>query len=131
VPLEEVGLPSSSRHTKILKVNFLKFRASTGDLTLLDEFSLYWTPEPTLKSARRLENLSPKDQGICEFLTSLKVVFDTSFLLTKEYLPGALKAYTNTPRFLPLIKTSTSLSLIIYMFSLQREVVQHQQGGAI
>jgi len=50
-----------------------------------------------------LEDLPPKDQGICEFLTSLKVVFDTSFLLTKEYLPGALKAYTSTSPFLIIV----------------------------
>ena len=54
------------------------------------------------QSARCLEDLSPKDQGICEFLTSLKVVFDTSYLLTKEYLPSSLKTYTGTPHFLPL-----------------------------
>jgi len=44
----------------------------------------------------------------------------TSFLLTKEYLPGAPEAYTGTPRFLPLTKTSISLSLIIYLFFVEK-----------
>jgi len=64
-------------------------------------------PNPRFQSAWRLEDLPPNDQGIFEFLTSLKVVFDTSTLLTKEYLPNALKAYTNTPPFLPLKKKLT------------------------
>ena len=87
---------------KNFKGKFVKVQASIGDPTLLDGFRLYWTPEPNFQSARRLEDLSPKDQGICEFWTSLKVVFDTSYLLTKEYFLGALKAYTGTPHFLPL-----------------------------
>jgi len=87
---------------KNFKGKFVKVLASTGDPTLLDEFPLYWTPKPKFQGARHLEDLSPKDQGIGEFLTSLKVVFDISFLLTKEYLLGALKAYSGTPHFLPL-----------------------------
>jgi len=51
-----------------------------------------------------LEDLPPNDQGICEFFMSLKVVFDTTTLLTKEFLSSALKAYTGTPPFLPLKK---------------------------
>jgi len=34
-----------------------------GDPTLLDEFPLYWTPEPKFQSVRRLEDLSPKGPG--------------------------------------------------------------------
>ena len=68
-----------------------------------------------------MEDLSPKDKGICEFLTNLKVVFDTFYLLNKEYLPSALKAYNGTPHFLPLVKTTLLLSLIVYLFSLKKE----------
>jgi len=83
---------------------FVKVRASTGDPTLLDGFPLYWTLELRFQSARRLEDLSPKDQGIYQFLLSLKIIFDTSYLISKEYLPGALKAYTGTPYFPLLVK---------------------------
>ena len=93
---------------KNFKGRFLKIRASTGDSSLLDDFPLYWTSNPRFQSACLLEDLSPKDQGICEFLTSLKLFFDTSTLLTKEYLSGALKAYTSTLPFLPLMKKSLS-----------------------
>jgi len=39
---------------------------------------------------------------------SLKVVFDTSTLLTKEYLFDALKTNTGTPHFLPLTQNLMS-----------------------
>jgi len=70
----------------------------------MDDFPLYWTPNPGFQNARHLEDLPQKDQGICEFFISLKVVFDTSTLLSKEYLFGALKAYTSTSPILPLTK---------------------------
>ena len=89
---------------KNFKGKFVKVRTTTGDPTLLDGFPLYWTPEPKFQSARRFKDLSPKDQGICQFLSSLKVVFDTSYLITKEYILGALKAYTGTPHFPLLVK---------------------------
>ena len=108
---------------KNLKGKFVKVRASTGDTTLLDEFPLYWTPEPKFQSARHLEDLSPKDQGICKFLTSLKVVFDTSFLLTKEYIPSVLKAYTGTPHSLPLAKITLLLLLTICLFLCREDVI--------
>jgi len=69
---------------KNFKGQFIKVCASVGDPTLLDGFPLYWSPNPRYQSARRLEDLSPRERGICEFLENLKVVFDTSTLLTKE-----------------------------------------------
>jgi len=87
---------------KNFKGRFIKVRASAGDPSLLDDFPLYWTPNPRFQSARRLEDLPLRDQGIFEFLVNLKVVFDTLTLLTKEYLPDALKAYIGTSPFSPL-----------------------------
>ena len=99
---------------KNLKGKFVKVRASTGVSTLLDGFPLYWTPEPKFQSVRRLKDLSPKDQGVYQFLSSLKIVFGTSYLITKEYIHGALKAYTGTPLFLLLVKI-TLLPLINHL----------------
>jgi len=101
---------------KNFKGRFLKIRASTGDSSLLNGFPLYWTPNPRFQSARRLEDLSPKDQGICEFLTSSKAVFDTSTLVTKEYLPDVLKAHTGTPFFLPLTKKTYIIATNPFFF---------------
>ena len=89
---------------KNFKGRLIKVWASKGDLSLLNDFPLYWTPEPKFQNAQRLEDLSPKDRGTCEFLTSLKVIFDTSTLVKNEYLPDALKAYTSTPPFLALTR---------------------------
>ena len=88
----------------------------------MEEFPLYWTPGPKFQSARHLEDLLPKDQGIYEFLMSLKVVFDTSYLLTKEYILDALKAYTSTPHFLPLVKI-TLLPLLTTCFLCREDFV--------
>jgi len=82
---------------KKFKGKFVKVQSSIGDPTLLDGFPLYWTLEPKFRSAQSPEELSSKDQGICQYLIDFKVVFDTSYLISKEYLPGALKAYTGTP----------------------------------
>ena len=68
---------------KYFKGKFLRIRANKGDPTLLDAFPLYWIPEPRFQSAYCLDDLSPQDQGVREFLANLKVVFDTSFLLNK------------------------------------------------
>jgi len=87
---------------KNFKGQFLKVRASKGDSSLLDNFPLYWKLEPKFQSARHLEDLTPKDRGTYEFLTCLKVILETSTLLSKEYLPDALKAYTNTLPFIAL-----------------------------
>ena len=46
---------------KNFKNRFIKVCASAGDLSLLDGFPLYWTPNPWFYSARRLEDLSPRD----------------------------------------------------------------------
>ena len=68
---------------KIFKGRFIKVCASIGDSSLLDGFPLYWSPNPYYQSSRRLEDLSPRERGICKFLEDLKVVFRTSTLLTK------------------------------------------------
>ena len=100
---------------KNFKGKFVKVRASTRNPTLLDGFPLYWTREPKFQSAWRLEDLSPKDQGIYQFLLSLKVVFDTSYLISKGYILGALKAYTSTPHS-PLLVKITLLPLVNNLF---------------
>jgi len=87
---------------KNFKGQFIKVRTSAEDPSLLDGFPLYWSPNPWFQIARCLEDLSPRERGIFEFLEYLKVVFDTPTLLTKEYLLGALKAYIGIPPFLAL-----------------------------
>jgi len=74
---------------KGFKGKFLKIRANKGDPILLDGFPLYWTPEPRFQSARRLKDLRPPDQEVCKFLSSLEVIFDTSFLLNKVHFWGS------------------------------------------
>jgi len=56
----------------------------------VDGFPLYWTKEPRFQGVQCLEDLPPSDQEVCKFLSSLKVVFDTTFLLSNEFTPGAL-----------------------------------------
>ena len=120
MPLEELCTPSSNLLTKTSKGKFLKIRANKGDLILLEGFPLYWTSKPRFQSARCLDDLPPSNQEVCKFLMNLKVTFDTSFLLNKEYSPCALKAYTGTPHSLPLVKLTLLLLLTIHLFSLQR-----------
>jgi len=78
---------------KNFKGRFIKVRASVEDPSLLDGFTLYWSPNPRFQSARHLEDLSLRERVICEFLENLKVVFDTLTLLTREYLLSSLKDY--------------------------------------
>jgi len=78
---------------KNFKRCFIKACPSVDDPTLLNGFPLYWTPKPHFQSASRLENLDVKERGICELLEGLKVVFDTSTILTREYDLGLFKAY--------------------------------------
>jgi len=49
---------------------------------------------------------------------SLKVVFDTSTILTKEYLISSLKTYTGTPPLLPLTKKAYVIAINLFSFSL-------------
>jgi len=58
--------------------------------------SLYWTKKPRFQGARRLKDLPQRDQEVCQFLSSLKVVFDTAFLISREFTPRVLKAYIGT-----------------------------------
>jgi len=88
---------------KNFKGRFIKVCASVGDPSLLDGFPLYWSPNPRFQSSQRLDDLFPKERGICEFLEKFKVVFDTPKLLTKEYLSGALKTYIVIPLFQPYL----------------------------
>jgi len=88
---------------KNFKGKFLKLRCNKGYMTLLDRFPLYWTQKPRFQSARHLEDQPLSDQEVYKFLMNLKVVFDTAFLLSKEFTLGALKAYTGTPHSLLLV----------------------------
>ena len=76
---------------------FVKVRPSADGSTLLDDFPLYWSPNPRFQSARVLGDLDPMEQGMCEFLENLKVIFDTSTILMKEYLPGSFQVYIGIP----------------------------------
>ena len=78
---------------KGFKGKFLKIRCNKRDLTLLDEFPLYWTHKPNFQGARCLEDMPQWDQEVCLFFSSLKVVFDTTTLIKQEFSPVGLKAY--------------------------------------
>jgi len=94
---------------KKFKGQFIKVHALVGDSSLLDGFPLYWSSHPRFQSARQLEDLFPRERGICEFMENLKVVFDTPTLLTKEYLPSFLKAYIGIPFFQPQLLKDLSI----------------------
>ena len=53
------------------------------------------------QGSRSLEDLAPPDRKVCEFLSSLGVVFSTVELIKLEYSPKAPKSYIGT--CLPLL----------------------------
>ena len=73
---------------KGFKGKFLKIRCNKRDPTLLDEFPLYWTKKPTFQTARCLDNMPQWDQEVCHFFSSLKVLFDTTTLISQEFSQG-------------------------------------------
>jgi len=73
---------------KGLKGKFLNIRCNKKDLTLLDGFPLYWTKKPNFQSAWHLEDMFQRDQEVCHFLSSLKVVFYTTTLISPEFSQG-------------------------------------------
>jgi len=66
---------------KGFKGKFFKIGCSKFDPTLLDEFPLYWVEKPRLKKPRSLEDFTPPDREVCEFLSSLGVMFSTTKLI--------------------------------------------------
>ena len=108
---------------KNFKGRFVKVHASAEDSSLLDGSPLYWSPNPRFLSARHLEDLSLRERGICEFLENLKVVFDTPTLWTKEYLPGALKAYIGIPLFHPYPSKGTLITLTLTLSCLFFKII--------
>ena len=91
---------------KGFKGNFLKIRCNKKDSILLDGFPLYWSEEPRFQGARRLEDLPQRDQEVCRFLSSLKVVFETAFLVSREFTPGSSKGLYWYPSFSTLDSTN-------------------------
>ena len=81
----------------------------------MDGFPLYWVQKLGLKKPRCLEDLTPPDREVCEFLSSLGVVFSTAELIKLEYIPKVLKAYIRTcfPLFLLMC-----CSLLVSFFDL-------------
>ena len=72
---------------------FLYFFEAKRDLTLLDGFPLYWTQKPNFQDAWCLESMPQREQEVCLIFSSLKVVFDTTTLISKEFSPRGIKAY--------------------------------------
>ena len=81
---------------KGLKKKFLKICCSIHDPTLLDGFPLYWVEKPRVKKSRSLEDLTPPNHEVCQLLSSLGVVFDTTKLIKLEFCVKALKSYIGT-----------------------------------
>ena len=70
---------------KSFKGKFLKVRCNKRDPTLLYGFTLYWTQKLTFQGARCLESMSQRDQEVCHFFSNLKVVFDTTTLISQVF----------------------------------------------
>ena len=70
---------------KGFKGKFFKICCSKHDPTLLDGFPLYWVEKAGLKKPRSLEDLAPPDREVCQFLSSLGVVFNIAELI-KAYI---------------------------------------------
>ena len=99
---------------KGFKCKFLKIRCNKRDPTLFDGFPLYWTQNPNFQGARCLEDMPQRDQEVCLFFSSLKVVFDTTTLITKEFSPVGLKTYIGIFRSLALPNVNLCIFLRIY-----------------
>jgi len=78
---------------KGFKKNFFKVRSNRRDPALLDGFPLYWTEKPNLQRARRLEDLSLQERGVCELFSGLPAPFITLYLLKCEFNPKNHKTY--------------------------------------
>ena len=81
---------------KGFKGKFFRVCCSVNDATLLDGFPLYCVEEPTLMKPRGIEELSPRDREVCEFLLGLGAVFDTAELIKFEFYPASLKTCMGT-----------------------------------
>jgi len=122
---------------KGFKTKFLKIRCNKRDPTLLDGFPLYWTENPRFQGVRYLEDLSQFDQEVCQFLSSLKVVFETAFLISREFTPRALKASIGTLHslllrltLLLLLTTSCPLLQIVCWRRLTRKSWRREPRGS-
>jgi len=117
VPLEEPFFPFTSLHIRILKAYLLKFNPQQEIQPFWMDIPYMGPLSPDSKVLSSWEIYHQKINGSANSLSSLKVVFDTSYLISKEYLPGALKAYTSTP-YLPLLVKITLLLLINHLLML-------------
>ena len=91
-----VLLPLFQQSYKGFKKKFLKICCSIHDPTLLDGFPLYWVEKPGVKKSTSLEDLAPPNREVCQLLSSLGVVFDTTELIKLEFCAKALKSYIGT-----------------------------------
>jgi len=81
---------------KGFKGKFFKICCNKHDRTLLDGFPLYWVEKAGLKKPRSLEDLASPNREVCQFLSSLRVVFNTAELIKLEYSHKPFKAYIDT-----------------------------------
>ena len=72
------------------KGKFLKICYNKRDPTLLDGFLLYWTEKPRFQGTRCLDEMPQREQEVCLFFSSLKVVFDTAVLIGQEFFAVGL-----------------------------------------
>jgi len=75
------------------KGKFFRVCCTAHDPTLLDGFPLYWVGKLKFKKARGLEDLTPPDRELCQLLSSLEVVFNTTQLIKHEFSLKDLKGY--------------------------------------
>ena len=78
---------------KGFKGKFLRVCCTAHDPTLLDGFPLYWVGKLKFKKPRGLEELTPPNRELCQLLSSLGVVFNTTQLIKLEFNPKNLKGY--------------------------------------
>jgi len=72
---------------KSFKGKFFKIHYNKNDPTLLDGFPLYWTQKSRLKKPICLEDLTPREREVCDFLSNHQVVFSSVELIKCEYSP--------------------------------------------
>jgi len=68
-----------------------------------------------------------RDQEVYQFFSSLKVVFDIAFLISRDFNPGALKAYIGT--FHSLLLMVLTLLLFLITFHLLLEIALLKMGN--
>ena len=111
---------------KGFKGKFFRVCCTAHDPTLLDGFPLYWVRELKFKKPKTLEELAPLDREVCQVLSSLGAMFNTTQLIKHEYDVGALKGYIGTGLLLSYFVMP--VSILLYSYILPFFLLLHSDG---